>query len=65
MPKLKTNSSAKKRISKTATGKLKYKRPGLRHLLHQESSNLKRPKRRKAYVAHANAKNVAKLLPYG
>jgi large subunit ribosomal protein L35 len=64
MPKLKTNSCAKKRIKVTANGKLKYKRPGLRHLLHQESSNLKRPKRKAAYVDHANAKNVKLLLPY-
>jgi large subunit ribosomal protein L35 len=64
MPKLKTNSSAKKRVFKTATGKLKYKKPGLRHLLHQESSSLKRPKRKKGYVDKANAKNVAKMLPY-
>jgi len=65
MPKLKTNSCAKKRLKLTANGKLKYKKPGLRHLLHQESSNLKRPKRKKGYVDHANAKNVKLLLPYG
>jgi large subunit ribosomal protein L35 len=64
MPKMKTNSSAKKRFRKTASGKLKYKKPGLRHLLYQESSNIKRPKRKKAYVNKANADNVAKMLPY-
>ena len=64
MPKMKTNSSAKKRFKKTASGKLKYKRPGLRHLLYQESSNIKRPKRRAAYVDKANADNVAKMMPY-
>ena len=64
MPKMKTNSSAKKRFKKTATGKLKYKKPGLRHLLYQESSNIKRPKRKAAYVNKANAANVAKMLPY-
>jgi large subunit ribosomal protein L35 len=64
MPKMKTNSSAKKRFRKTASGKLKYKRPGLRHLLYQESSNIKRPKRKKAYVDKANADNIAKMLPY-
>ncbi len=64
MPKMKTNSSAKKRFKKTATGKLKYKRPGLRHLLYQESSKIKRPKRKAAYVNQCNADNVAKMLPY-
>jgi large subunit ribosomal protein L35 len=65
MPKLKTNSCAKKRLKLTGTGKLKYKKAGLRHLLHQESSNIKRPKRKAGYVDHANAKNVKMLLPYG
>lgn len=64
MPKMKTNSSAKKRFRKTASGKLKYKRPGLRHLLHQESSGLKRPKRKAAYVVDAHKKAIAKMLPY-
>jgi large subunit ribosomal protein L35 len=64
MPKMKTNSSAKKRFKKTASGKLKYKIPGLRHLLYQESSNIKRPKRRAAYVNKANAANVGKMMPY-
>ncbi|MFT6346387.1 MAG: large subunit ribosomal protein L35, partial [Myxococcota bacterium] len=31
MPKLKTNSSAKKRFKVTATGKIKYKHAGKRH----------------------------------
>jgi large subunit ribosomal protein L35 len=64
MPKMKTNSSAKKRFKKTASGKLKYKKPGLRHLLYQESSNIKRPKRKPGYVNKANADNIAKMLPY-
>jgi len=64
MPKMKTNSSAKKRFKKTASGRLKYKKPGLRHLLYQESSNIKRPKRRKGYVDKANAANVGKMMPY-
>lgn len=64
MPKMKTSSSAKKRFTKTASGKLKYKKPGLRHLLYQESSNIKRPKRKVAYVNKANAANVGKMLPY-
>lgn len=64
MPKMKTNSSAKKRFRKTASGRLKYKKPGLRHLLYQESSNIKRPKRKKGYVNKANADNVAKMMPY-
>ncbi len=64
MPKLKTNSSAKKRFKKTAGGKIKYKKPGLRHLLQQESSNIKRPKRKPGYVYKGQQDNIAKMLPY-
>ncbi|HDQ25594.1 MAG TPA: 50S ribosomal protein L35 [bacterium] len=64
MPKLKTNSAAKKRYRKTATGKLKFKKPGLRHLLHQEPSSLKRPKRNPGYVNEHFADNIKKMLPY-
>ena len=64
MPKLKTNSSAKKRYKVTAKGHVKYKTPGLRHLLHQESSNLKRPKRRPDYVSHQFEKSIRKMMPY-
>ncbi len=63
MPKLKTNSAAKKRFKKTAKGKIKYKRPGLRHLLYQESSSIKRPKRKPEYVHKTNKKAVEKLIP--
>jgi large subunit ribosomal protein L35 len=62
--KLKTNSSAKKRFKKTGTGKIKYKKPGLRHLLHQEPSKLKRPKRKKGYVVHANLAQINKMIPW-
>jgi large subunit ribosomal protein L35 len=65
MPKLKTNSAAKKRFKLTAKGKIKYKKAGLRHLLHQESSNIKRPKRKKVLVSQANMFQIKKLFPYG
>jgi large subunit ribosomal protein L35 len=64
MPKMKTNSSAKKRFKLTAKGKIKFKKPGLRHLLHQESSNIKRPKRKKGYVNEQFSKNIKKMMPY-
>lgn len=62
--KLKTNSCAKKRFKLTAKGKVKFKKPGLRHLLHQESSNIKRPKRKKGYVPENAVKNVRSMMPY-
>lgn len=65
MPKLKTNSSAKKRYKITAKGKIKYKKAGLRHLLYQESSTIKRPKRKKVLVSDANYYQIKKMFPYG
>ena len=64
MPKLKTNSAAKKRFKKTSKGKIKFKNPGLRHLLYQESSSLKRPKRKPAFVHSTNKKAIEKMMPY-
>lgn len=64
MPKMKTNSSAKKRYKLTAGGKIKFKKPGLRHLLQQESSNIKRPKRKKGYVNEEFRENIKKMMPY-
>jgi large subunit ribosomal protein L35 len=46
MPKLKTHSGAKKRFKKTASGKIKYKKPGKRHLLAPSSSKPIRKARR-------------------
>jgi len=63
--KLKTNSGAKKRYKITAKGKIKFKSAGLRHLLHQESSGIKRPKRRSRYVDHPNEWQIKKMFPYG
>ncbi len=62
MPKLKTNSCAKKRFKITAKGKFKH--AGLRHLLSHESSNVKRPKRKAGYVDKTQHKDILKLLPY-
>ena len=64
MPKLKTNSAAKKRFKKTAKGKIKYKSPGLRHLLYQEPSSTKRPKRKAVYVHKSDKKAIDRMLPY-
>ncbi len=41
MPKMKTNSSAKKRFKVTGTGKLKRNRSGKRHLLRKKTKKAK------------------------
>jgi large subunit ribosomal protein L35 len=50
MPKMKTKRAAAKRFKLTATGKVKVKKAGLRHILTKKSRNLKRDKRKAGYV---------------
>ena len=45
MPKLKSHSGAKKRIRRTGSGKLAFRRNGRNHLLQQKSKRQKRLKR--------------------
>ncbi|MDR0709329.1 MAG: 50S ribosomal protein L35, partial [Spirochaetaceae bacterium] len=42
MPKMKTKKSAAKRYSFTGTGKVKYKKQNLRHILTKKSAKRKR-----------------------
>lgn len=64
MPKLKTNSGAKKRFKVTATGKLKRAKGWKSHLLESKSPKRKRALRKAAYVSDSDAKRFARLLPY-
>jgi large subunit ribosomal protein L35 len=66
MPKMKSHSGAKKRFEFTKKGKVKYKKPGLRHLLAGEPPSQGR-RLRKAGVLEDNstdAKTLKKFLPY-
>ena len=42
MPKMKTRKSAAKRYTVTGSGKVRYKKQGLRHILTKKSSKRKR-----------------------
>lgn len=64
MPKMKTKRSAAKRFSKTATGKIKCKKAGLRHILTNKSRGLKRGKRATGYVDSTCVKQLSKCIPY-
>jgi len=64
MPKMKTRKSAAKRYSKTGTGKIKYKKQGLRHILTKKSSKRKRKLRKAGTLSPVEAKKVKTLLPY-
>lgn len=62
--KMKTKKAAAKRFSLTATGKVKYHKAGLRHILTKKSRSLKRQKRGAAIVNPRDMDNVMKCLPY-
>ena len=66
MPKMKTKKSASKRFSLTGTGKVKYKKMNLRHILTKRSPKRKRQLRATGILSEADARKVRKqMLPYG
>lgn len=62
MPKLKTRSGAKKRLVVTATGKVRYKKQGLRHILTKKASKRKRALGQPAIVSESDMPRVKKML---
>ncbi len=64
MPKMKTRKAYAKRFSYTGTGKLKFKRQGLRHILTKKSTKRKRRLRHAAILSAAETKRAKTLLPY-
>jgi len=62
MPKVKTNSSAKKRFKVTATGKITHQKSFKRHILTKKSKKRKRSLRQDGVVAKANLGFVKRLL---
>jgi large subunit ribosomal protein L35 len=62
MPKVKTNSSAKKRFKITGTGEITYQKAFKRHILTKKSTKRKRSLRQKGVVDHANLHFVKRLL---
>ena len=66
MPKMKTKKSASKRFSLTGSGKVKYKKMNLRHILTKRSPKRKRQLRKEGILAESEAAKVRKqMLPYG
>lgn len=64
MPKMKTKRSAAKRYDFTASGKVKYKKQGLRHILTKKSSKRKRKLRKTGILSKAEQRRAERLLPY-
>jgi large subunit ribosomal protein L35 len=62
MPKVKTNSSAKKRFRVTGTGEITFQKAFKRHLLTKKSTKRKRSLRLKGTVHPSNMHFVKRLL---
>jgi len=65
MPKMKTNSSAKKRFSFTGSGKLKRNHACASHLKRKKSKRAKLVLSHSTLVSKADEKRVKKLLAKG
>ena len=62
MPKVKTNSSAKKRFKVTGTGEITYQKSFKRHILTKKTKKRKRALRKDGVLNSANKDFVMRLL---
>ncbi len=65
MPKMKTNSGAKKRFKVLASGKIKMNHAFKNHILTKKETKQKRNLTQGAYVSDADMGNVKRLLTIG
>jgi large subunit ribosomal protein L35 len=65
MPKMKTNSSAKKRFKVTGTGKVKRRKAFLNHILTKKATKRKRALAKPAMVHETDMSNVKFMLRIG
>ncbi len=65
MPKMKSHSGAKKRFTRTGTGRVKFKKAKMRHILEKKPKSMKRKARKTGYMAEPDARHVRVLLPHG
>lgn len=64
MPKMKTNSSAKKRFRFTSSGKVKFYPAGKRHGMRKRSQKMIRNARGPQIMCDADTPAVLKMMPY-
>jgi large subunit ribosomal protein L35 len=64
MPKMKSNSGAKKRFRKTGTGKFKRNKMNRRHILTKKTTKRKRQLRKAGLIHETNHHQIEALLPY-
>ena len=62
MPKVKTNSGAKKRFTLTGTGKIKRKHAYKSHILTKKTKKQKRNLTHVAIVDHSNTRSIKEML---
>ncbi|OGF46026.1 MAG: 50S ribosomal protein L35 [Candidatus Firestonebacteria bacterium RIFOXYC2_FULL_39_67] len=64
MPKMKSDSSAKKRFRFSKKGKVMKKKAGARHIMEHKGKNRKRSLRKSRSLGKAEAYVIKRLLPY-
>ncbi|MCH3907054.1 MAG: 50S ribosomal protein L35 [Sphaerochaeta sp.] len=65
MPKMKTRKSVAKRFRITGTGKVRYKKANLRHILTKKSRKRKSDLRKQGYLtAKPMIKSVKTMMPW-
>lgn len=64
MPKVKTNSAAKKRFKKLKSGKIKRAKSLRRHILTKKSRKRKRHLRQGSYISKVDSQSIREMLPY-
>ena len=62
MPKMKSHSGTKKRVKKTATGKVKVSHSQRGHLLSAKSTSAKRQHRKANFVSSADLKRIKQQI---
>ncbi|NLB63668.1 MAG: 50S ribosomal protein L35 [Fibrobacter sp.] len=62
MPKMKTHSGAKKRFRVTASGLVKCKRAGMRHILTKKSTKRKRNLRKMSLIKKTESYRIKRML---
>jgi large subunit ribosomal protein L35 len=65
MPKMKSNSGAKKRFKRTAKGHFKRSSAYKRHILTKKSTKRKRKLRNGTMVHESQEHQIRNMLPYG
>lgn len=64
MPKMKSNSGAKKRFKKTGSGKIKRNKAGKSHILTKKSSKRKRKLGKDTLVDKTDKDSIEQMIPY-